>query len=79
MSVPVNGGFASPLADADYAAPLSPSTSPGFVSWAYDGLSGFNLIAIGLLTVVLYDQCGLGNIDIFQFSPTRFDAPLIIS
>ena len=70
MSLPVNGGFASPLADADYAVPLSSSPSHGgFVSWAYDGLNGFNLIAIGLLTVVLYDQCGLGNIDIFPILP----------
>lgn len=60
MTVPVNGGFASPLADADYAVPLNPATG-GFVSWLYDGLTGFNLIAIGLLTVVLYDQCKFGN------------------
>ena len=70
MAVPVNGGFASPLADADYAVPRSPGTGAGFVSWAYDGLSGFNLIAIGLLTIVLYDQCEFGHLEIFQFSPT---------
>lgn len=62
MSVPVNavnalnGGFASPLADADYAVPLNDNAA-GFLSWIFNGLTGFNLIAFGLLTVILYDQC----------------------
>lgn len=67
MSVPANGGFASPLADAEYVVPVHPDTG-GFISWLYDGLSGFNLIAIGLLTIVLYDQCESGNLE--KISPT---------
>lgn len=77
MTVPVNGGFASPLADADYAVPQSHNTG-GFVSWVYDGLSGFNLIAIGLLTIVLYDQCGFCNLDISRALLTLFDLALNI-
>ena len=67
MTVPINGGFASPLADAEYAVPLSPDTG-GFLSWVYQEFSGFNIIAIGLLTIVLYDQCGLKNLLTFQIS-----------
>lgn len=57
MTIPINGGFASPLADAEYAVPLNPDAG-GLISWAYEGLSGLNILAIGLLTIVLYDQCG---------------------
>jgi hypothetical protein len=63
MATHINGGFASPLADAQYPAPLN-SGAGGFLSRAYNGLSAFNILALFFLTVVLYDQCELGSLDL---------------
>jgi hypothetical protein len=59
MAIPIhaNGTFASPLANPEYPAPLRHEAA-GWLSLVYDGLSGFNLVALLLLATVLYDQCG---------------------
>ncbi len=62
MPIHANGSFASPLANPDYPAPLHHEAA-GLRSLVYDGLSGFNLVALLLLATVLYDQCGSMSIE----------------
>lgn len=66
MATHINGSFASPLADAQYTAQLN-LVAGGFLSRAYDGLSGLNILALIFLTVVLYDQC--------ELCPTEISTP----
>lgn len=58
MASMVNGIFASPLANADFA--LAPED--GLLSRMYNGINGLNVFATFLLIIVAYDQCERKNV-----------------
>jgi C-22 sterol desaturase len=49
-----NGAFASPLADAGFAAA---SDHAGLLKQVLDGVNGWTIAVTALLLVVAYDQC----------------------
>lgn len=57
MAALVNGSFASPIANADYTS-FSPADG-GFLSRAYNGVSGLGVTITLLFSLVVYDQCEL--------------------
>ena len=58
MAAMVNGSFASPAANADYATAIS-AADEGLLSRIYNGTSGLSVAATMLLILVAYDQCKL--------------------
>lgn len=54
MATLMNESFASPLGHRP--AQLDP-VAGSFLSWAYGGLSAFNIFTMIFLTAVFYDQC----------------------
>ena len=55
----MNSTFASPAANADYAAPIMDATGGGLLSSVYNGINGWSVVITLLLTLVAYDQCEL--------------------
>lgn len=51
-----NATFASPVADAVYAATLDSNTG-GLLNQLYKGLNGWSVTITLFLTLVAYDQC----------------------
>ena len=60
MAAAVNGGFASPLADASYTG--SALSDGGLLSSVYNGMNGLNVCVSLFLVLVAYDQCESSSI-----------------